>query len=383
MSYMHGLQASWVTVRESLRQLQGPADSVKASDVLQMSQLCPLLLSVGDKKSLHKSWAERNSGPDAAAVVAQSTHQHRASQSTAVVQSCASGEVNTTCAELGRQKSQPGTTSSAQMVGLVHANEQNVGPGDRAAQNVADKHTRLQRVETRARVAVAAPYCSPAGVVASGCGGFLVEQCTGASAGTSSAAPVQQNAGPMQLSCATAQATGNDMQAAMPNDMCGIPEHDSQLQDCQNAQLAESQRMFEGMNFKIHLEDAPHHVVASTTTQSQCSGKRTQSRKRKARTEEAPEGDMSTAAEPTQVDKSSHAVSDAALAEKNADKSEADAVAADCFEQGLPDFAAGSHARRHSAAFKRYLVQAVALLQEACTPVDSTGDNTLALKQLL
>jgi hypothetical protein len=50
-------------------------------------------------------------------------------------------------------------------------------------------------------------------------------------------------------------------------------------------------------------------------------------------------------------------------------------AAQDAASQGLPAFAAGSHARRHCAAFHRCIVQALALIQAAAPPENASGTS--------
>lgn len=357
MTHMHGVQASWVTVREALRQLQGQEEYVNSSHVLQLSQLCPLLLHLGDKKSLHMSWAGRTrhpNVPDAAAVFADTTTQPEVSDLLAagIDEPAESGAVHmaTTHGEAQHHNQHPAGSQPS----MQHSNAQSSDAVDRSG-------------------------CSASGVGhGHSYGGFLVEPTAATCSSMPTPAPANKVSTPVQHSAALA--AGNHTHADACPDTRGSAGHCSQ-QKVLDSQIGNKVHDVSlGGDFEIHLEDAPRHVPpAANNTHISCKSKGTEPKKRKSSTQDSVLGSerKTRAAKQGEVEESTSAVECAAVGEKDgayaAEIEGSGADVQDVQEQGLPAFAGGSHARRHAAAFRRCLVQAVALLQEVCMPDDSTG----------
>lgn len=328
-SQINATQASWVTVREALRQLQGAGSSVTSSEVVQLSYFCPLLLNIGDKEMMHMSWSTRAShttAPDAADVVKKAAAQQ-------------SGPSDSGC---GNARNATATTHM-QSKHDDHIREATQG----CTHSSGDGGSRM---------------ASAAGDAV--CGSFLVE-------------------------CPTNRAVGNAPTLTTERSTCGrtvvtqVPEHDAQVNSETNCRNAAYHSQLQGRpamdqpeqiqeqaaDFEIHLEDAPRHVPPAANY-TKPGNKPPPS---------IPKGQRSnTRSGPAKLDESKKSQNNAQLASREECSDAAVPTdmeeEPDVMEQGLPAFAAGSHARRHAAAFRRCIVQAVALLQQACIPEGSTGD---------
>jgi hypothetical protein len=330
---MHDVQASWVTVREALRQLHGEHESINSGHVLQLAQLCPMLLSTGDKQPLHMTWAGR-SAPDAAEVVAKAAQHdpcHSCSPSAAslrpgAVQQCTSNQ-------------NAGAGSAIENMSLLARDDLDMV----ASRNVGPPQN--QRLGCFLIEPTASERChaGPSTVAAS-----------------SHSSPTQQRRERVELAGVDTHTTAFWDNGTGAEQLCSQTEDDDQTR--------QAQVMNEGRNFEIHLADPPRHVPSPISKAANASSKRKgrQSKTRKSSSQAAPQ------------DCQTH-IEECAMPEDAAEKDEEDVIrngeageyGADAFEHEMPAFTSGSRALRHSAAFQRCVVQALALLQEARIPDDS------------
>lgn len=328
------MQASWLTVRDSLRDVFAAEGLHVSSDhILTLSRLCPLLVEVGEDRRWHASWAAKRRGaaPDAAEVAVRA-------------QTAREPESADAPADADRADGRPARSAAVDLE--------------------ADEKPALLELQTGAGVGCAG------GCTGAACGGFLTH-------GTAEAA------------AAAFEPVAADAEAST------VEQKRDDVLDLTGADVGRRAGL-RGTDFAIRLQDAPRHVPfvdgKAAAVRKRGAGKR-RTKHADAEDGDVVPADSRRAADAAVASAAAHGVlkepegagndwpvidggvldggtqaviqdEPTAFGENGQQDSCADAAAGEGAAEGGPRFAPGSFSARHFAAFRRCVVQAVALLHE-------------------